>query len=92
MEREAANLNFAQFREQVRLQLPLYDVITSTVKLKEQSGVQTEVRFRLQPYLDGKRWSSIPEISHNAQPLVLGSDDVIDSPVLKLTNGILTIK
>ena len=92
VEREAANLNFAQFREQVRLQLPSYDVITSTVKLNEQSGVQTEVRFRLQPYLDGKRWSSIPEISHNAQPLVLGSDDVIDSPVLKLTNGILTIK
>ena len=92
VEREAADLNFTQFRAQVRLQRPQYDVTNSSVALLEKSGMQTQVKFKLQAHPDGKRWSAIPEILQNGKPLQSSNSYVIDSPVLKLRNGILSIK
>lgn len=92
VERETDDLNFTQFRERVRLQSPQYNISTSSANITEQSGIQTLVKFKLQPYLDGKRWSAIPEVYQNDKPLQTFSQVVIDSPVLKLNNGILTIK
>jgi hypothetical protein len=92
VERETADLNFTQFRERVRQQSPQYNISTSSANITEESGIQTLVKFKLQPYLDGKRWSAIPEVYQNDKPLQTFSQAVIDSPVLKLNNGILTIK
>ena len=92
VEREAADLNFTQFRAQVRLQHPQYNVTNSSVALLEKSGMQTQVKFKLQAHPDGKRWSAIPEILQNGKPLQSANPYVIDSPVLKLRNGILSIK
>lgn len=91
VEREATDMNFTQFREQVRKQLPSYDASTSSVAITEQTGARTQVKFKLQPYSDGKRWSAIPEVLQNGKPLLSDDTYVIDSPVLKLKNGLLTI-
>jgi hypothetical protein len=91
VEREVADMNFSQFREQVRKQLPLYDASTSSVAFTEQTGVHTEVKFKLLPYSDGERWSAIPDVFQNGKPLLPDDTYVIDSPVLKLKNGVLTI-
>jgi hypothetical protein len=91
VEREAADMNFTQFREQVRIQLPSYDASTSSVAFTEQTGVRTLVSFKLHSHSDGKRWSSIPEVLQNGKPLLPDDTYVIDSPVLKLKNGLLTI-
>lgn len=91
VERETPDMNFAQFCERVRKQLPLYDASISSVALTEQSGVRTEVKFKLQPYSDGKRWSAIPSVLQNGKLLLPDDTYVIDSPVLKLKNGVLTV-
>ena len=91
VERESPEMNFAQFRERVRQQLPLYDAPTSSVTLTEQSGVQTQVKFKLQPHSDGKRWSAIPEVLKNGKLVLPDSAYVIDSPVLTLKGGVLTV-
>jgi hypothetical protein len=92
VERESAEMNFAQFREGVRKQLPLYDSSTSSVTLTEQIGVRTQVKFKLQAHSDGKRWSAIPEVLQNGKLVLPDSTFVIDSPVLTLRNGVLTVK
>ncbi len=91
-ERETPEMNFAQFRKSVRNQLPLYDASSSSVTLTEQSGVLTQVQFKLQPDPDGKRWAGIPKVLHNGKPALQDNSYVIDSPVLKLRNGGLTIR
>jgi hypothetical protein len=91
VERETENFNFSQFREKVRRQAPQYDVSTSAVSVIEQSGVKTQVKFKLQPYSDGKRWSAIPEILQGGKALQAVNASVIDSPIVNLKNGILTI-
>jgi hypothetical protein len=91
VERETADLNFTLFREQVRQQSPQYNVSTSSINLTEKSGIQTQVKFKLQSYSDGKRWSAIPEVMQNNKLLLTVDFGVIDSPVLKLKKGILTI-
>jgi hypothetical protein len=91
VEREATDMNFTQFREQVRKQLPAYDASTSSVAFTEQTGVRTQVKFKLQPYSDGKRWSAIPDVLQNGKPLLSDDTYVIDSPVLKLKNGLLIV-
>lgn len=91
VEHETSGLNFIQFREQIRQQLPQYDVLTSSVSLTEQSGIQTQVKFKLKPYYDDKRWSSIPEVLQNGKIFQTTNDAVIDSSMLKLSNGILSV-
>jgi len=90
VERETAEMNFSQFRERVQRQTPKYDVSTSSVNLIEQSGTQTQLKFKLQAHSDGKRWSAIPEVLQNGKRLLPVNAGVIDSPVLKLKNGVLT--
>ncbi|HEY5137944.1 MAG TPA: hypothetical protein VIJ25_01295, partial [Methylococcales bacterium] len=90
IERETPKMNFAQFRESVRKLLPTYDASSSSVALTEQSGVQTTVKFKLQPDTDGKRWAAIPKVLHNGKPVPHDNSYVIDSPVLSLRNGVLT--
>lgn len=91
VERETPEMNFAQFRVSVRKHLPAYDRLTSSVALTEQSGVRTQVIYKLQPDTDGKRWAAIPEVLHNGKPEPRDNRYVIDSPVLTLKNGVLTI-
>lgn len=91
VECETPEMNFAQFRESVRKQLPAYDASASSVELTEQSGVRTQVKFNLKPDTDGKRWAAIPEVLHNGKSVPQDNSCVIDSPVLTLRNGLLTI-
>ncbi len=91
VERETPEMTFAQFRESVRKQLPVYDESSSSVALTEQSGVRTQVKFKLQPDADGKRWAAIPEVLHNGKPVPQDNNYVINSPVMTLKDGVLTI-
>lgn len=91
VERETPDMNFAQFCERVRKRLPVYDASSSSVALTEQSGVRTQVKFKLQPHPDGKRWAAIPEVLRNGKPMLQDNTYVIDSPVLTLKNGVLTV-
>lgn len=91
VERETPEMNFVQFRESVRKQLPVYDASSSSVALTEQSGVRTHVKFKLQPHADDKRWAAIPEVIHNGKPVLMDNSYVIDSPVLVLKYGVLTV-
>ena len=91
VEHETADMNFTQFREQVPQQLPLYDASTSSVVLTDQTGVRTQVSFNLHLHSDGKRWSAIPEVLQNGKLLLPDDSYVVDSPVLKLKNGVLTV-
>lgn len=92
VERETTDLNFDQFRAQARMHHPQYDITNSSVTLTEQSGIQTQVKYKLQAHSDGKRWSAIPEVLKNGKSLLTANPYVIDSSVLKLKDGILTIQ
>ncbi|MGZ5781694.1 MAG: hypothetical protein ACXWIN_12165, partial [Burkholderiaceae bacterium] len=93
VERESTELDFAQFREKVRKQLPAYDSATSSVSITEKSGVKTQVKFNLHALPpDGKRWSAIPSIMHNGSPVINDVSTVIQSPLVILKNGTLSIK
>lgn len=91
VERATPEMNFAQFRENVRKQLPEYDAPSSSVMLTEQSGVRTQVKFSLKSHPDGKRWAAIPEVLHDGKVAALDNGYVIDSKVLSLRGGALAI-
>lgn len=60
--------------------------------LVEKSGIQMQVKFKLQPHSYNKRLSAIPETLQNGKPLLTVNPYVIDSTVLKRKSGVLTIK
>jgi hypothetical protein len=89
VDRAGPDLDFAQFQQNVRSMLPKYDSVGSSVMITEKSGIKTKVLFNI--HKSGKRWAAIPDVTHDGNNAVLNSKQVIDSPVLSLKAGRLTI-
>ncbi len=91
VERERSDLNFAQFREDVRTQLPEYDGASSSVLVTERSGAKTQVKFNLRQEPGSKRWTAIPTVTRNGKALPINETAVVESPVLMLKSGTLEV-
>jgi hypothetical protein len=92
VEKQRADLSFAQFQKSVRNNLPSYDPKTSTVLLTEKDGSKTTVSFDLRPANKGTYWSALPRVVKSGRPVKVDTSYVVQAPGLTLRDGVLTIK
>lgn len=92
VEKAHQGYGFQQFMKSVVSRLPEYDDQKSAVGFRDENGVQTEVRFRLQQDTDGRRIRSFPAVSKKGKEVKMDLTTPIDAPFISLANGVLHLK
>lgn len=91
VERGKGTFGFSSFQARMKsAPLPMFDVATGVVNLRERDGVDTEIRIRLAKLPgEGDWWSALPRVIRGGRELAFDDSFVIDSPVLSVRKGVL---
>ncbi len=92
VERERADMNFAQFRQTVRRAVPQYDPDQSMASLTEAGGVHTLVHFALSQMAGTTQWRSLPKVQRDGVETRYDTDCPVRSPALTLCAGTLSVQ
>jgi len=91
VDKQRSDLNFTQFRQSIRNNLPSYDPLASSIVLKEKNGSKTQVYFELKKQAKGTYWSALPRIIRDGKPIAYDSSYAMKSPEMTLRDGVLII-
>ncbi|MET3106060.1 putative RNA binding protein with dsRBD fold (UPF0201 family) [Oxalobacteraceae bacterium GrIS 2.11] len=92
VDKQRADLNFAQFQTAVRKSVPTYDAARSSIAVNEKNGSKTNVIFELKKQADSNYWSALPNVIKDGQPMKYNAAYTVQAPGLTLRDGVLTIK
>ena len=92
VEKSRTDLNFEQFRQQVRKVVPAVDLSTMSATLREADGTATRVEFDIQRGTTSPTaFSAAPKVYRNGQLMQRENQEVFSSPNVTLAGARLSL-